>query len=140
MNLLPLVLVVGLVLKTSGKFIAKRNGNKILTEKDFEKCGEPSLPIFDEKIQSVECYFLATQGPCDKGEWLLMNPEGTDDELPSCKPRDCPGDFEVLYKVIVVNSITCKINLSKNMIGLLSPFNFIWLIDLGTLCGGKEPS
>jgi len=54
------------------------------------------MPATNKETQKVECYPLATNGPCDKrDEWFILPPNEVE---ASCRARTCPQDH-VFYKV-----------------------------------------
>lgn len=76
-----------------GQAFSKRELQKCLDLGDF-------MPALNKTTQQVECYPLATKGPCEgDNEWFIVP---TNELEASCNVRTCPVD-EVYYRASYQN-------------------------------------
>jgi len=92
---------IGFLAQINCKYLVKRSAKPEPTNEDYDRCFDLGdyVPVFEEKIQSFQCYLITSQGPCSEGEWLLLDPEQPDEDA-TCKKRVCTEENDVLYKVM----------------------------------------
>lgn len=74
------------------------NEDHQFTKMEIEKCLDLGnlMPALNPETKEVECYGLATPGPCKDNEWFVME---LNEVSASCSPRICSDRNQVYYRV-----------------------------------------